>query len=98
MTVEQGRRGPKRGGRPARAPPNRDAILAAAREQFTERGYDSATIRGIAGRAGVDPALVHHYFGSKADLFAAALDLPVQPRVILDDVLPGDVDGLGERL
>jgi AcrR family transcriptional regulator len=87
-----------RPGRPAGAPPNRAAILAAAREQFAERGYDGATIRGIAARAGVDPALVHHYYGSKAELFAAALQLPVNPGAVLDDALRGGVDGLGERL
>jgi AcrR family transcriptional regulator len=88
----------KRAGRPAGSPPNREAILAAAREQFRERGYDSATIRGIAASAGVDPALVHHYFGSKEDLFAAALQLPTSPREALEGVLAGDPDGLGERL
>jgi AcrR family transcriptional regulator len=88
----------KRAGRPAGSPPNREAILAAAREQFRERGYDSATIRGIAAAAGVDPALVHHYYGSKEDLFAAALLLPTSPREALDGVLAGDPDGLGERL
>jgi len=88
----------RRVGRPAGSPPNREAILAAAREQFTERGYDGATIRGIAAAAGVDPALVHHYFGPKEDLFAAALRLPISPRDILQDVVAGGVDGLGERL
>jgi AcrR family transcriptional regulator len=88
----------KRAGRPAGSPPNREAILAAAREQFRERGYDSATIRGIAAGAGVDPALVHHYFGSKEDLFAAALQLPTSPREALEGVLAGDPAGLGERL
>lgn len=87
-----------RTGRPAGSPPNREAILAAAREQFADRGYDGATIRGIAAGAGVDPALVHHYYGSKADLFAAALRLPVTPATVLADVLQGDLDGLGERL
>jgi len=89
---------PRRSGRPAGSPPNREAILEAARRQFTERGYDSATIRGIAAGAGVDPALVHHYFGTKEDLFTAALQLPTSPRQVLEDVLPGDPDGLGERL
>jgi AcrR family transcriptional regulator len=87
-----------RPGRPAGSPPNREAILSAAREQFAERGYDGATIRGVAAAAGVDPALVHHYFGSKADLFAAALRLPMTPATVLGDVLQGDLDGLGERL
>jgi AcrR family transcriptional regulator len=97
VTSEAGR-GSRRAGRPAGSPPNRDAILAAARQQFAERGYDSATIRGIAAGAGVDPALVHHYFGSKEYLFAAALRLPANPRDILAVVLTGDPDGLGERL
>src|SRR5262245_12633181 len=94
MTTEAG----QRRGRPAGSPPNREAILAAAREQFAERGYDNATIRGIAARAGVDPALVHHYYGTKADLFAAALRMPINPREVLAGVLPGDVATLGERL
>lgn len=87
-----------RAGRPAGSPPNREAILAAAREQFAERGYDSATIRGIASRAGVDPALVHHYFGSKDRLFVAAMRVPVSPAEIVPEVLEGGVDGLAERL
>ena len=91
-------RSTRRAGRPAGSPPNREAILAAARAQFRERGYDSATIRGIAAAAGVDPALVHHYFGPKEDLFAASLRLPISPREALEGVLPGDPAGLGERL
>ncbi len=57
----------------------RDDILAAARTEFAEDGYDGATIRGIAARADVDPALVHHYFGAKEQLFEAAVELPVSP-------------------
>ncbi len=97
MTIEQ-EQVPRRPGRPSGSPPNREAILVAAREQFAERGFDNATIRGIAAGAGVDPALVHHYYGSKADLFAAALDLPVRPREVFADVLAGDPAHLGERL
>lgn len=55
-------------------------------------------MRAIAGEAGVDAALVHHYFGSKDDLFVAALQLPVDPRVVLAPVFEGGVDGAGERL
>jgi AcrR family transcriptional regulator len=55
------------------------AILEAARVQFAECGYDGATIRAIAAAAGVDPALVHHFYGSKERLFAAAMELPVVP-------------------
>ena len=62
--------------RTGRRPGNHDTrqdILAAARHSFAERGYDSATIRQIATSAGVDPALVHHYFGTKEELFRATV-------------------------
>ena len=88
----------KRLGRPAGSPRNREAILAAARQQFAERGYESATIRGIAAAAGVDPALVHHYFGTKDLLFAEAMELPISPSAVVPDVLAGDPGQLGERL
>lgn len=86
-------RGPRTGG-----PDTRAAILEAARSEFANRGYDAATIRAIAGVADVDPALVHHYFGTKAKLFAAALALPFNPADILAQVLTGSVEGAGERL
>jgi AcrR family transcriptional regulator len=88
----------RRPGRPAGSPPNREAILAAAREQFALSGYEGATIRGIAAGAGVDPALVHHYFGSKDRLFQAAMQLPLNPREIVTGLLAGGPDGLGRRL
>jgi AcrR family transcriptional regulator len=73
----------------------REAILAAATVAFAEAGYDRATIRGIATAAGVDPALVLHYFGSKKDLFAAALELPVSPRQIFERGIVAGPDQLG---
>src|SRR5438093_3335369 len=88
----------RRAGRPAGSPPNRGAILAAARDQFATRGYEGATIRAIAGAAAVDPALVHHYFGSKDQLFAAAMELPVSPSQLVPELLAGERAGLGERL
>jgi AcrR family transcriptional regulator len=60
----------------------RSEILAAARLEFAERGYTAATIRQIARRAGVDPALVHHYFADKAGLFVASVELPADPRAV----------------
>ncbi len=48
------------------------AILRAAREAFAETGYERTTIRGVASRAGVDPALVMQHFGSKEALFASS--------------------------
>jgi AcrR family transcriptional regulator len=89
------KRGP---GRPADGGDRRTAILSAAREQFAATGYEAASVRGIARRAGVDPALVHHYFGTKEQVFVAAMQLPFQPGEMLPQVLAGDPDGLGERL
>lgn len=73
-------------------------MLAAAREAFAEKGFDGATIRGIATAAGVDPALVHHYFGTKDALFLAAVEAPADPADLLPEVLAGGPDGLGERI
>ena len=73
----------------------REAILAAATAAFAEAGYDRATIRGIANAAEVDPALVLHYFGSKKDLFEAALELPVSPRQIFERGVVAGPDQLG---
>lgn len=87
--------------RPGRRPGNpdtREAILKAARELFTERGYDAASIRQIANRADVDPALVHHYFGSKEQLFLVAAEAPIDPRKLIPEVTAGGPEGVGERL
>jgi AcrR family transcriptional regulator len=91
------RRPVRRGRRPG-APDTRAAILAAAREQFGAQGFRGTTIRAVAAAAGVDPALVHHYFGSKDDLFVAALELPVDPREVIGPVVRGGIDGAAERL
>jgi AcrR family transcriptional regulator len=64
------------GRRPAAAGDSRTAILAAARTLFAAHGFRGATTRQIAQRAGVDVALLHHFFGSKADLFEAAVGFP----------------------
>jgi AcrR family transcriptional regulator len=76
----------------------RELILTAAREAFAERGYDGASIRQIATGAGVDPALVHHYFGTKEQLFFEVVRLPIDPDEVLPKVLAGDAGGLGERI
>jgi AcrR family transcriptional regulator len=62
---------------------------------FAERGFDGATIRSIATVAGVDPALVHHYFGSKDKLFLAAIEAPADPADLLPEVLASGRDQLG---
>ena len=86
-----------RGRRPG-GPDTRGAILAAARESFAHKGFAGTTIRAVAASAGVDAALVHHYFGSKDDLFLAALEIPVDPRQVVPMVFAEGVDGAGERL
>lgn len=92
-----GGRGPARGRRAGTAD-TRGEILAAARASFAEAGFAGTSIRAVAASAGVDPALVHHYFGSKDDLFLAALALPVDPRVVVGGVFEGDPSTLGARL
>jgi AcrR family transcriptional regulator len=87
--------------RTGRRPGNQDtreAILKAARKTFAERGYDGASIRAIATSAGVDPALVHHYFGTKDDLFLATVQAPIDPSDMVTRILTGGRDDLPERL
>ncbi|MEV7327000.1 TetR family transcriptional regulator [Micromonospora sp. NPDC093244] len=88
----------RRTGRRPGNPGTRESILDAARAAFAERGFDAASIRAIAGTAGVDPALVHHYFGSKDQLFLAAMNFPADPGQLVPRVLAGDRDGVGERM
>src|ERR1700722_5692117 len=81
----------------------RAAILDSARSQFGSHGFERTTIRSVASQAGVDPALVMHYFGSKAELFAAAsrfdITFPdlsgVAPNRVVDVLLPIFVDVWG---
>lgn len=76
----------------------REAILQSARAAFGTSGYSGTTIRGVARAAGVDPALVHRFYGTKESLFAATLDLPADPGVLLPALLGDGMDGLGERV
>jgi AcrR family transcriptional regulator len=89
--------GRRRGRRPA-GEDTRAALLDAARETFVEQGFDGATVRAIAARAGVDAAMVNHWFGSKEGLFAAAMQIPIDPTALVDELLAGGLDGLGERI
>jgi AcrR family transcriptional regulator len=87
--------------RPGRRPGSADTrgeILTAARRVFAEKGFDKATVRGIAREAQVDPALVHHYFDTKEGMFAAAMELPINPQQILPVLLDGPREEIGERL
>jgi len=90
---------PKRRGRRPAGEDTKAALLAAAREVFTEQGFDGATVRAIAARAEVDPAMVNHWFGGKQGLFAAAVELPVTPEFIRQAVFAsGPVEELAVRV
>ncbi|MGH3494383.1 MAG: TetR family transcriptional regulator [Sciscionella sp.] len=88
-----------RRGRRAAGADTRDALLVAAREVFAESGYGAATVRAIAARADVDPAMVNHWFGGKQYLFAeAVLAMDVTPSDVVGASIEGPLEGLGERL
>ncbi|WP_318210671.1 MULTISPECIES: TetR family transcriptional regulator [unclassified Streptomyces] len=94
---------PRRRGRPSRTedesgPGARERILEAARAQFAERGYDKTSVRGIAKAAGVDAALVHHYFGTKDEVFAAAIEVSFEPATVVPAIVGGPRETIGERL
>ncbi|HEY8821373.1 MAG TPA: TetR family transcriptional regulator [Dermatophilaceae bacterium] len=74
---------PPRGRRPVGGPDTREQILTAAGELFSELGFERTTMRAVAARADVDPALIHHFFVNKEGLLAAALVLPVDPAALL---------------
>jgi AcrR family transcriptional regulator len=84
-------------GRRAGANRSRSAILKAARASFAAHGYDGATFRDVARRAGVHFSLVSHFYGTKAQLFEASLELPVDPAE-LQTVLRGPLKSLGRRI
>ncbi|GAB2554586.1 TetR/AcrR family transcriptional regulator [Kribbella endophytica] len=86
-----------RGRRPG-GPDTRGEILAAARESFAGNGFAATSMRGVARGAGVDAALVHHYFDSKDELFVEAMALPIDPRQVAATVLDGPRDELGVRI
>ncbi|MEU5145260.1 TetR family transcriptional regulator [Streptomyces sp. NPDC021139] len=91
----------RRRGRPPRTESGdtRDRILVTAREEFSERGYEKTSVRGIAKAAGVDPALVHHYFGTKEQVFEAAIEVAFAPALRAPDTIgDGPLDEVGERL
>lgn len=87
------RRGPRTGGEDTRT-----EILEAARAEFAAKGYDGATLRGIARTAGVDPRLVHHYFDGKQSVFQEVLHMPVHLEEVIESVFAAGPDNLGERV
>ena len=76
----------------------RSLILRAAGIEFSDKGYEAASLRAIARRAGVDPALVHHYFDNKADLFAETIQAPFRPDLVVPQILAGPREQVGQNL
>ena len=98
MAAADEKNAPRRRGRRPGGADTRASLLDAPRVVFAERGFDGATVRVIADRAGVDPAMVNHWFGGKQSLFVAALNLPADPATILGEAVPGDPEHLAERI
>lgn len=90
--------GRRRPGRPAGNSDTRDRILDKARELFARNGIKSTSIRAVAAAAGVDSALVHHYFGTKEQLFAAAVHIPIDPMDVIGPLREVPVEELGHRI
>jgi AcrR family transcriptional regulator len=88
----------KRPGRPPGTSDTRDRILDSARNMFARNGIDKTSIRAIAKDAAVDPALVHHYFGTKTQLFAAAIHIPIDPMAVIGPLREVPVDQIGHVL
>jgi AcrR family transcriptional regulator len=89
---------PRRPGRPTGTSDTRERILDSARELFASKGIGKTSIRAVAAGAGVDSALVHHYFGTKEQLFAAAINVSFDPGLILGQLRTAPVRDLGYTL
>ncbi len=86
-------------GRPAgEAAGTREQIIDVARQHLAAKGFAGTSLRGIARDAGVDPSLISHYFGDKAGLLVATMQLPFNPIDVISSVLEGPVEGMGLRL
>ncbi|MEV4954681.1 TetR/AcrR family transcriptional regulator [Paenarthrobacter nitroguajacolicus] len=81
MSLPQARRGRRSAG-----DHSREAILAAARKLFAEQGFEGTSLRQVARESSVDPAMVHHFFEGKDELFAASVELPADPAEVLAGV------------
>jgi AcrR family transcriptional regulator len=90
-------RSPRGRGRPAGESSTREAILESARRHFADRGYQGTTLRAVAASAGVDARLVAHYFGSKAALFQASVQLPVDPNQLIERLFAEPTTDMGHR-
>ena len=88
----------KRPGRPPGNSDTRQRILDNARVLFARNGISNTSIRAIAAAAGVDSALVHHYFGTKEKLFAAVVRIPIDPMDIIGPLREVPVEELGYKI
>jgi AcrR family transcriptional regulator len=88
-------------GRPGRwrsGAESKQRILATARAMFRARGYDGTTVRAVAAEAGVDPAMVFYFFGTKQGLFGAVLEMAAEVPPAIESIFEGGLDGIGERI
>jgi AcrR family transcriptional regulator len=90
--------GRKKPGRPAGSSNTRERILDCARDLFARNGINNTSIRAVAAAADVDSALVHHYFGTKEKLFAAAVHIPIDPMDVIGPLREVPVEELGYRI
>jgi AcrR family transcriptional regulator len=90
--------GRKKPGRPTGSSNTRERILDCARDLFARNGINNTSIRAVAAAAGVDSALVHHYFGNKEKLFAAAVHIPIDPMDVIGPLRDVPIEQLGHRL
>lgn len=89
-------RAPRTG--PRKDSTTRADILAAATRLFATQGYQATSLRQVAEAVGVDVALIPYYFRNKEGLFAAALELPIDPTQIIEAMFEPGLDGVGERI
>lgn len=88
----------KRTGRRRGSPGTRESILEVARRLFADKGFDATTVRAIAADAGVDPAMINHYFGSKEELFRQTLAIPLDPATEISKIIAAGPERAGENL
>lgn len=89
---------PGRPGRWRSGAESKQRILETARALFGEHGYSGTTVRAVAAQAGVDPAMVFYFFGTKQGLFGAALDMSPQVPPAIESIFTGGLDGIGGRI
>jgi AcrR family transcriptional regulator len=89
---------PGRPGRWRSGAESRQRILEAARAHFRDHGYAGTTVRSVAAEAGVDPAMVFYFFGTKQGLFAATIEMPAHVPPAIESIFTGDLEGLGDRI